>query len=143
MIQRAQTIWLFLAILVMAAIFYFPVYMAPQGSEDLNIGNNYLAIILAGLSILLSLITIFSFKNRKRQTGISLMNILCCVLLLGWLFYSINRYKTKFLSQIGTSGEGYFWIGAFLPIVCILLLLVAILNIRKDEKLVKSMDRLR
>lgn len=139
MIQRIQTLWLLLAALVMAGIFYFPVYKFPEGI-DLTIGNNYLAIALTGLSIILNLVAVFSFKNRKNQKNLCWVNILVCLGLLAWLFYSVSAGQAQ---PINTDAGGYYWIGAFLPLVAIIFLLMARSAIRKDEKLIKSMDRLR
>lgn len=135
MIQRIQSIWLLLAAIVMAGIFYFPIYKYPE-ALPVTIGNNYLAIILAALSVILSLVAIFSFRKRKNQKKLVWLDILCCVLLLAWLYYS---GATEAAVQPG----GYFWIGAFLPLMSIVLLLMSLRGIQKDEKLIKSMDRLR
>lgn len=139
MIQRIQTVWLLLAVLVMAGIFYFPIYKFPEGT-DLTIGNNYLAIALTGLSIILSLVAIFSFKNRKSQVSLCWVNILVCLALLAWLFYSVSAGQSL---PAGTNTGGYYWVGAFLPLIAVILLFMARGAIRKDEKLIKSMDRLR
>jgi peptidoglycan/LPS O-acetylase OafA/YrhL len=136
MIQRIQTLWLVLAAIVMALLFYFPVYMI--NGTAVSIGNNFIAIVLAALSIILSLVTLFSFKKRKNQVILTWLNILVCVLLLGWLFYLIHQNKIP-----ETLNDGYYWVGAFIPLVDIVLLFLAKRGIRKDEKLVKSLDRLR
>lgn len=135
MIQRIQSIWLLLAAIVMAGIFYFPIYKYPE-TLPVTIGNNYLAIILAALSIILSLVAIFSFRKRKNQKKLVWLDILCCVLLLAWLYYSGT-------TEAAVQPGGYFWIGAFLPLMSIVLLLMSLRGIQKDEKLIKSMDRLR
>ena len=135
MIQRVQSIWLLLAAIVMAGVFYFPIYKYPE-SLPLTIGNNYIAIVLTALSIILSLVAIFSFRKRKNQKKLVWLDILCCVVLLVWLYYSET-------SAPAVNSGGYFWIGAFLPLACIVLLLMSLRGIQKDEKLIKSMDRLR
>lgn len=139
MIQRIQTLWLFLAALVMVTLFYFPVYKL-SAMQEVTIGNNFLAIILVAFSILLSLLTIFNFKKRKNQVSLCWLNILVCIGLLAWLFYSID--KTRKLPQ-NINISGYYWIGAFIPLIAIILLFLAKAGIKKDEKLVKSVDRLR
>ncbi len=137
MIQRIQSIWLLLAALVAASLFYFDYYHLPGG--DLSISNNYLAIILTGLSVLLSLYTLFMFKKRPLQLNLIWLNLLVNVGLLVWLFVSINDTKNKLT---GTD-EGSYWIGSFIPVVTIILLFMARAGIRKDEKLIKSLNRLR
>jgi len=141
MIQRIQSVWLLLAAVVMATIFYFPVYKFSGTSQlPLTVGNDPLAIILAALSILLSLFTIFRFKNRKSQLGFTWLNILVCIGLQAWLFVRINNFRGQ---PENATAAGYYWIGSFLPLVVLLLLFLARGGIRKDEKLVKSLDRLR
>lgn len=141
MIQRIQSVWLLLAALIMAAIFYFPLYKFSGTSKlPLTVGEDFLAIVLAGASILLSLIAIFLFKNRKNQKGLIWINILLCISLQAWLIMSVNK-KTS-VAEL-TNVAGYYWIGLFLPLISLILLFMAKGGINKDEKLVKSLDRLR
>lgn len=141
MIQRIQSVWLLLAALVMAAVFYFPSYKF-QGTSmlPLTIGNDFVGIILAAISIVLSLVTIFRFKNRKSQIGMTWLNLLVCIGLQAWLFVRINNFTSD---ATHANVSGYYWIGTFVPLVVIILLFMAKAGIRKDEKLVKSLDRLR
>lgn len=141
MIQRIQSVWLLLAAIVMGTLFYFPTYVF-TGTSMLNrsIGNDPLAIILAVLSIVLSLVTIFRFKNRKNQLSFTWLNILVCVGLQVWLFLGISNFRS---APANATVAGHYWIGTFLPLIVLLLLFMAKAGIRKDEKLVKSLDRLR
>lgn len=141
MIQRIQSVWLLLAALVMAAIFYFPTYKFSGTSMlPMTVGNDFLAIILAAVSIVLSLVTIFRFKNRKNQSALTWLNILVCAGLQAWLFVRISQFRG--LPENATTA-GYYWIGTFIPLITLLFLFLAKAGIRKDEKLVKSLDRLR
>lgn len=141
MIQRIQSIWLLLAALVMATIFYFPTYtFSATSALPMTIGNDFLGIILAAVSILLSLVTIFRFKNRKSQLSMIWLNILVCIALQAWLFIRISNETGKpELANV----PGHYWIGLFLPLITLLMLFLARGGVRKDEKLVKSLDRLR
>lgn len=138
MIQRIQTLWLFLAALVAALLFYFDFYK--MSAAGLDISNNYVAIILTGLTILLSLYTIFMFKKRSLQLNLIWLNVLVNIGLLVWLFLSIGKAKDSLVPGTVT---GHYWIGAFLPLVTIILLFIARAGVRKDEKLIKSLNRLR
>lgn len=141
MIQRIQSVWLFLAALVMAVIFYFPSYKFSGTSIlPLSIGNDFVGIVLASLSIVLSLFTIFRFKNRKNQIALTWLNILLCIALQAWLFVRINNFTSE---PANANVAGHYWIGTFLPLATLILLFMAKAGIRKDEKLVKSLDRLR
>lgn len=148
MIQRIQSIWLLLAALVMAGMFYFDVYHFAAAAPDpvtqgmynkvANINNNYLAMVLSGLSVILSLVSIFMFKNRKRQIGLVWINILLTIGLLIWLAIGLTNFKESYPDVKGT-----LWVGMFIPTVTVFLLFFALRGLRKDEKLIKSLDRLR
>jgi hypothetical protein len=139
MIQRIQSVWLLAAALVMALLFYFPTY-AFNNATTLNIGNDFLAIIMVVLSIGLSIFSIFIFKKRKQQIGLTWLNILLCIGLQLWLIVHVNTVKS---STTYLTTQGHYWIGLFIPIITIVLLFLAKTGIHKDEKLVKSLDRLR
>lgn len=151
MIQRIQSVWLLLAAIVMSALFYVDVYsvnvpdaasmpakMVGDYTSVVSIKNNFLALGLAGASTIISLITIFMFKKRKQQVSLTWLNILLCIGLMFWLYVGLN----KFWSNYPENG-GNIWIGLFLPVIAVFLLLLALRGLRKDEKLIKSLDRLR
>lgn len=139
MIQRIQSVWLLLAALVLSLMFYFDIYKFDTvPATALGIGNDFIAIVLVTLSMVLSLVTLFRYKNRKSQISLSWLNILVCLALQAWLFVAINN------AQPDTGAvKGHYWIGTFLPLLTLVLLFMAKAGIRKDEKLVKSLDRLR
>lgn len=139
MIQRIQSLWLLLAAIVAALLFYFGYYKTPAASLTL-LNSNYIGAILDGLSVLLSVYTIFMFKKRNLQLNLIWLNILANIGLLVCIFLKINDTH----SLTGTANtNGTFAIGAFIPIVTLILLFVARAGIRKDEKLIKSLNRLR
>ena len=141
MIQRIQSVWLLIAALVMALLFYFPTYkFSGTSAPPLSIGEDFLAIIMVALSIGLSLFTIFNFNKRKQQTGLTWLNILLCIGLQVWLVIRVNG-KTSEAAFVNL--QGHYWIGLFIPLITIICLFLAKGGINKDEKLVKSLDRLR
>lgn len=141
MIQRIQSVWLLLAAIVMACLFYFPTYEFTGGSKPpLTIGEDFLAIIMTAISLGLSLFTIFNFKKRKQQIGLTWLNILLCVILQVWLVVRVNNITT---TGVNMTIPGHYWIGLFVPFATIILLFLAKSGMSKDEKLVKSLDRLR
>jgi len=140
MIQRIQSVWLFLAALVMLTLFYFPIYKFKSNANPLQIGNDFLAIIMLVVSVLLSLIALFNFKKRKNQIALTWLNILVCIGLQAWLIFEIDKYRGL---PENVNLLGYFWIGTFIPLIVIVLLFLAKGGIKKDEKLLKSLDRLR
>ncbi|MFT4062717.1 MAG: DUF4293 domain-containing protein [Edaphocola sp.] len=142
MIQRIQSVWLLLAALAMAAVFYFDLYKftGATSAPPLSIGENFLGIVLAALGIGLSLFAIFRFKNRKGQLGFVWLDILVALALQVWLFMDVN---TKVNKPELANVPGHYWFGLFMPLIAVLLLFFARAGIAKDEKLVKSLDRLR
>lgn len=137
MLQRIQTIYLFLAILVAGILpFFLPLFILSSGTEMFFM-KNMVYSTLFGLSLTLSLLSILSYKKRQNQFVINRLNMILNLILLGLFVYrSLNvSGETVMVSEKG--------IGMFLPIVVIVLLVLANKAIKKDEDLVKSVDRLR
>jgi len=136
MIQRIQTLYLFLATVTSAGlIFVFHLWINDSSVKVFAVDNYmYLGLFLG--SALLSLISIFSFKNRKSQFVMGRLNIILNFILLG-----IFVYQSLIISgETNVSEKG---IGILLPIFSIVCLVLANKAIKKDEDLVKSVDRLR
>ena len=137
MIQRIQTIYLFLAFLVTLVVPYvFPLWITAD-AKDFYFMQNPVYVTLFGLSTTLSLVSIFSFKKRQNQFVMGRLNIILNLILLGLFVYrSLNLSgETPLVSEKG--------IGMFVPVLAIVLLVLANKAIKKDEDLVKSVDRLR
>jgi len=136
MLQRIQSVYLFIAVIISAAlIFVFPLW---ENSERVAVfAQDYLSVFVAFLgSALLSLVSIFMFKNRKLQLVLGRLNILLNFFLLGVFVY----WSLSLPGEIDISEKG---IGMFLPIISIVFIVLANKAIKKDEDLVKSVDRLR
>jgi uncharacterized membrane protein YiaA len=144
MLQRIQTIYLFIATLLAGGIIYLlPLWINNDGVEfflnNLITSSDWKQISMVaafGLSAFLSLITIFLYKNRKQQIGINRFNIVVNFYLLGIIVYHLLILPGE--SEISEKG-----IGLFIPVLVIVFLVLANKSILKDEKLVKSVDRLR
>ncbi len=136
MLQRIQTIYLFLAALVSAGlIFVFSLWENTAG-EVVYAEDRMLVFALFLVSALISFITIFLFKNRKLQFVLGRLNILLNLILLGlFVYWSLNISGESQISEKG--------IGMLIPIISIVFLVLANKAIKKDEDLVKSVDRLR
>ncbi len=143
MIQRIQTIYLLLASIVSGGlIFVFNLWNTIKEKifvVDLFSREVFTLKVIPFMfimSAILSLVTIFLFKNRKLQFVIGRIIILINLILLGLLIYlSLNLSGETSVSEKG--------IGMFLPILAILLVVLANKAIKKDEDLIKSVDRLR
>ena len=137
MIQRIQTLYLFLALVVTGVLPYcFPLWKLNDGTA-IYFMSTMLYTILLGLSTMLSSISILYYKKRQHQFVLNRLNIILNLILLGLFVYrSLNLSgETVLVSEKG--------IGMFLPIVAIVFLVLANKAIKKDEDLVKSVDRLR
>lgn len=144
MLQRIQTLYLLISsILSGGLIFLFSFWKNTEGKvifllDLFNEADWKLSslLIVFVLSAILSLISIFKYKNRKQQIGINRLNIVVNFYLLGIIVYYLLMLPGE--SQISEKG-----IGVFIPIIAIVLLALANKSILKDENLVKSVDRLR
>ena len=137
MIQRIQTLYLVLSFIITGVLpFVFPLWSTVDGKEYIFMENQFY-VILFGLSTTLSLLSIISYKKRQHQFVIGRLNIILNLILLGlFVYHSLNLSgETPAVSEKG--------IGMFLPILAIVLLGFANKAIKKDEDLVKSVDRLR
>jgi len=137
MIQRIQTIYLFLTLLTVGVLPYiFPLWVLDNGKEYFFMQNQFYVILL-GLSTAITVYSIISFKKRQTQFVLNRLNIILNLILLGlFVYHSLNiSGETPAVSEKG--------IGMFLPILSIVLLVLANKAIKKDEDLVKSVDRLR
>ncbi|WP_347922512.1 DUF4293 domain-containing protein [Pontimicrobium sp. SW4] len=136
MLQRIQTIYLLVAAGISAGlIFVFDLWTTNEGISFFA-KNEMLYLGLFCGSALLSLSAIFMFKNRKSQFVMGRLNIILNFILLGLFVYrSLNLSGETTVSEKG--------IGILLPIFSIVFLVLANKAIKKDEELVKSVDRLR
>jgi hypothetical protein len=136
MIQRLQTIYLFLAAIVSGGLIWVAEHAVNgEGNEFVGMDENLYFSIFMG-SALLSVIAIFLFQNRQLQTVVNRLN-----LLLNLFILSVYVYQSLMMSgETAVSEKG---IGMFIPILSIVLIVLANKAIRKDEQLVKSADRLR
>ncbi|MUP44276.1 DUF4293 family protein [Gramella sp. BOM4] len=136
MLQRIQTIYLLLAVIVSAGlIFVFPLW---ENFESMPVyaQDQMIAFGMFLASAAMSLVSIFMFKNRKLQFVLGRLNIILNLFLLGvFVYWSLSLPGEMEISEKG--------IGMFLPIVSIVFLVLANKAIKKDEDLVKSVDRLR
>lgn len=136
MLQRIQSIYLFLAVLTAAGLpLIVPLY-ADEAGDMVWAQDQLLYLALFAGSALLSLISIFLFKNRQLQFILGRLNIILNFILLGVLIY-----RSQILS--GGTAVPEKGIGMLIPIISIVFIVLANKAIKRDEDLVKSVDRLR
>lgn len=136
MIQRIQTLYLTIVALV-SGILPFVVSLWLSKEKVAVFAKDNLLVLGAFLVVtVLSIITIFLYKKRQNQFVLNRLNMILNLSLLGFFVYrSLNLSGETLVSEKG--------IGIFIPIVSIVFLVMANRAIKKDEDLVKSVDRLR
>ncbi|HLT94716.1 MAG TPA: DUF4293 domain-containing protein [Membranihabitans sp.] len=153
MIQRIQTIYLFLAVIFMSSLFLERTDLFKVDTSNpallseleyyhdmvLDVYDQNLLIILTIIALIFALFAIFLFRNRKLQIMLSRISLYSIVLLLLLVIYLTYTELQNLMDSINLGLK----IGLILPVLAILMLVMAIRSIKKDEKLVKSMDRLR
>lgn len=149
MIQRIQSIFLFLAAAAGLGQFVAPYLSTEAGNPAatlpalsdnvLNPFDNPGLLGLCALSGLVSLAAIFLFRNRPLQarlTGGATAASLLLTALVAFVVYQTTQ-------QVPAGGTVRYGVGLALPIAAIIFNWLAVRFIRKDENLVRSMDRLR
>lgn len=156
MIQRIQSIYLLAASLVLFALFLFPlinnlilnghpdsimvtgVYEVINGVRTKTASFLWLSIATV-VAAVLPLAGIFMYKNRKQQSAYLYIVI---VLIIGYSFLLAETAK-GFIGEGVTLRPENYGLGMILSSLAIVLLIFAIKGISRDEKLVRSADRLR
>jgi len=107
-------------------------------TQEGKIGTNHTLVYFLGGIALLSLITIFLFKNRKLQQrlvfGVIVMTVVVIVSM--YLLSFGNHYTEIDTKQFVLNGAG-------IPLAIFVFAILAYKRIGKDEKLVRSLDRIR
>jgi len=158
MIQRKQTIFLFLAAIAMALDFIFPiasfigsgeyqlefyiyqvVSMVPDQTTPFDVMFLAPVTALTGLVVLGSIITIFMYRKRIMQAKMVRGLVIFTLADVALLFF----YNIPALEKLTGYQAQYNYVGIAMPLLAMILLILAIGGIMKDEKLVRSADRLR
>jgi hypothetical protein len=145
MIQRVQSIFLALVTVLFILLFFIPVYKiaaitATTADAQLKGMMLYNPLLLVPMSFILiiSLIAIFAYKNRKKQIGI------CRIGLILSMLVTINAlvFPQFFVHGIAHENLAY-GIGSYFFPADIILFALAARFIKKDDDLVRAADRLR
>ncbi|UWX55717.1 DUF4293 domain-containing protein [Maribacter litopenaei] len=136
MIQRIRTVYLIAVTLLSGVLPFFVNLWSDAQGEEIYASNEILVSVLFYASGALALCTIFLFKKRKNQFVMNRLNMILNLFLLGLFVYrSLNLSGETTVSEKG--------IGMLIPVFSIVFLALANRAIKKDEDLVKSVDRLR
>lgn len=157
MIQRIQSIFLFISGLVLILVLFLPIWssevpgqytvlvdaislkMMDPGGNILKEETSIFIAILASVGALNSLYSIFRFKKRKSQIKLGMLTVLIDCLLIGAYVFVINKGQ----NMLGVDDIGSFHLGFYMPFLSLIFTSMGNYYIKKDEKLVRSVDRLR
>jgi len=155
MIQRIQSIWLFLATLTLILMFFLPIVTKGTGPSEASIYTNglhhileengkkalnveaFLPLLITQVAItILCFANIFYFRRRSLQKRIAIVTII----LIGGFAFWCSIYAKEIPGELDGAS---FAAGAYLPALAILFVVLAIFGINKDERLIRSAERLR
>lgn len=158
MIQRKQTLFMFVAAIALLALYFIPVAsfwsemayykffihkLDLQGPVEADVFRKGLVMplgIFNGITVLVIIISIFLFKKRRQQMRLVKLAILMNVILVGLIFFVYASLIGKTLNTTADySGDA----GIYFTLISLIMLILANRAILKDEKLVRSVDRLR
>jgi drug/metabolite transporter superfamily protein YnfA len=141
MIQRIQSVWLLLAALCAAFTYKISFYSGNKLGMDnkpvfekLTASSNFILLITTAILLAGCLYIIFLYKNRKQQLWLTIGATTLAVINL-IIYFAETK---KFLQS-----ESNYGLGAVFALAIPILLILAASGIWKDEKLVKSVNRLR
>lgn len=153
MIQRVQSIFMLSTIACIILSFFFPqgtlgqgelvTILTPYGLVDqfgVEVGqaNSYFFYIPLTLALTVTFIALFNYANRKAQMKwLKLTTLLLLVSIVLQAFYIYNT-KSTFEALPFSIGLGFI-----LPVIAIVGVILANRFIKKDEELVRSVDRIR
>lgn len=155
--QRIQTIYLFFVIVALLAMLFTPVWSKEAGGELYmmtvfsatiiqdggTIITEYFPFLFVGILVILSIIIAFYeitlYKKRIAQMKLGALNSLIMTIALGLQVYLLTNAENVWNPEV----QGTYRIGLFMPAVAIIFNMLANRNIRKDERLVRSVDRIR
>ena len=162
MIQRRQTIYMFLSAIVSALLFFIPlasfdadgnvmkftIFGIQNPIEELSLSTTYTwpLLVLTVLMTLAPIVTIFLYKKRELQVRLCRLNMLLNIIFIGLVFLYYESDIQKVIAAV--EGDEYqlkvaYFIGMVIPLVNIVLQIFAIRGVKKDIELLKSVDRLR
>jgi len=163
MLQRVQTIYLTLAFICIVLLLQFSVFTVSSTVNDITTTYDFNAYgfqsdssvsstpfyLLYIFMALFSFVGILLYKNRNKQIKVVRLGLIVHILVaVGFLAFSLFG-KQALLDKISKTVLGDvdlkfgFGIGYYLLFISIAFIFLAIRGIRADEKLVKSLDRLR
>lgn len=144
MLQRIQTVYMLIVAALMATLCFVPMatYTIEGTSDCLRAFDFWWIGVLFAACALLPFVAIWLYKKRLVQVRLLCVEI---VLLAGAqifaTWYSIGFGRT--VAEQSSVAMSSITTPTFFPVACIILVWLAIRAIWKDERLVRSLDRIR
>ena len=150
MIQRIQTLYLLLVVILGTLLCFFsPVqFLMPEGTEYISLMpfNKWALAAITVAIPALALVTIFLFRRRLLQSRLNITNVVLCLgyyaMLALYIAFIVKGYE-PLVDNTLSGAEWYLSVWAAIPLVNIVLIMMATRRILKDEALVRAADRLR
>ena len=131
MIQRIQSIYFLLAAISMTLIsFKVPVYTLNESLFMAQDDTNMFILTIVGA--IFSLLGLFMFKNRKFQMKLIRLTVLIQMIIGVRLFMLFNKFEVVLNNSL-----------LFLLAFALIALIMAYRGVKKDDDLVRSVDRIR
>lgn len=146
MIQRIQSLYLLLAAAAGVATWYFNIWKATLSDGSISYfkaQSNFVLFVLFMLIVALAVFCIFLFKNRKLQLKLTVLNIFLSLGAIALQYFKVLDTANELQAGGKTITDATYMPGAILPILIVIFLFLAVRGIYKDERLIKSLDRLR
>ncbi len=142
MIQRIQSVYWFLSIILVTASLFLSQFKFGTEGGHFHGNDCTIYIVVVALIIVFSVGAIGSFKERKRQLQLSYVTLALYIVghvLLWGHYYLLTQGELPAQSGDAVAITPF----VFLITAALLTHLLAIRGVKKDEKLIKSLDRLR
>lgn len=162
MIQRRQTIYMFLSAILSALLFFMPLASFEAGGnvmkftifgiqnpiESISLTTSYTWPLIV-LTVLMTIVPIYAalrYKKREKQVRLCQLDMLLNVVFIGLVLLFYDADIQKVIAAV--EGDSYqldvaYFLGMAIPLVSLVLQILAIRGIKKDIELLKSIDRLR
>jgi hypothetical protein len=155
MIQRIQTVYLFLVFIFALIFLFLPKgtidvggvlfevkswrIISVDGTQTLEYSGflRIMTVVTPFLIMILSIVTTFLYKQRLLQIKLGKLNLLLHLLLVVVTFFYLDSVRIAFNAHLS------YGVGIIFPLISMVLVFLANRAIRRDEELVRSADRLR
>ena len=154
MIQRIQTVYLLLVVVLLLATLFMPLLTLQIGQEFFSmdasgvsslinqeataLGTTWGLFALTAIIALVAMVTIFLYKNRILQIRLCVFNALLMIGFYAYVAFLVWRWQGEVPEM-----QWQLKLGLAFPVIALILDYLAIRNIGADEALVRSLDRLR